>query len=548
MLSVAEFLIERLENAGIKHVFGVPGDYILNYFGQLASKSKKIEVVNCVDEAGAGFAADAYARIKGLGCVIATYNVGALKLTNSIAGASAERSSVIVISGSPGMTERGDAPLHHSVGTYDYQKTCFKDITCAQTVLDNPATAGYEIDRVLECLKYKKQPVYIELPRDIVSKFVDYDVYTQGTPKTKPTDQHNLEDAIEEVLTWINNAKSPVILAGVEIARFQLGKELIKFAERHNIPVACTLLSKSVVNETHPLYIGVYAGSNSSKEHVRDMVESSDCLLVCGEVITEATVGYRPSKAFNKRDMVTCTVDQLKVKNHAYSNVHFIDFCKNLFGQDIKKRETPTLPSKEKLPKFIANDVKLTTVRLFEKIDSIISEDTLIIADVGDSLLGASDLTHTQSVDTFLGQAFYLSMGFAIPAALGAGLANKKLRPIVIVGDGAFQMSFTELSTIARWKLNPIIFVLNNKGYTTERFILDGKFNDVLNWNYHKVNELLGIGDGMIVKNEKELDVAVEKAFKSGNFYVINCEVDSLDISPALKRMAEAISKKVKTN
>jgi indolepyruvate decarboxylase len=546
MPSIADFLIERLENANVKHCFGVAGDYIINFFGKLEGNNK-ITLVNTADEEGAGFAADCYARLQGIGCVCVTYSVGALKICNPIAGAFAERSPVIVISGSPGVNERNDVILHHTVGSFDCQRQVFKNITCAQAVLDNPTTAAYEIDRVFEALKYNKQPVYIEIPRDMINKPINYDVYTLGTPQTPESDNHNLEDALKEVTTWIESAKNPVILAGVEIARYQLGKELIKFAEKHNIPIACTLLSKSTINEVHPLFIGVYAGSNSSQNHVRDMVEQSDCLLVCGEVITEATIGYRPSKAFQKRDMVTITVNTLKVRNHNYPDVAFKDFCRTLFKSDLNKKCVPNLPAKVEVKSFTPDaGAKLTTVRFFEKINSILREDLVIVADVGDSLLGASDLTTVHSANTFFGPAFYLSMGFAIPAALGVQLAKPNVRPLVIVGDGAFQMSCAEISTIIRYKLNPIIVVLNNKGYTTERFIIEGKFNDILEWNYHRITDMLGGGQGVKVETETELDAAFDAALKSKEVFIMNCIVSAKDASPALRRITEALSKKAR--
>jgi indolepyruvate decarboxylase len=277
------------------------------------------------------------------------------------------------------------------------------------------------------------------------------------------------------------------------------------------------------------------------------MVESSDCLLVCGEVITEATIGYRPSKAFQKREMVTITVNTLKVRNHNYPNVVFKDFCRNLFKTELTKKATPNLPEKKEIKPFVSEKgAKLTTVRFFEKINSILKEDLVIVADVGDSLLGASDLTTMHSANTFFGPAFYLSMGFAIPAALGVQLAKPNVRPLVIVGDGAFQMSCAEISTMLRYKLNPIIVVLNNSGYTTERFILDGKFNDIWNWNYHSITEMLGGGKGVKVETEEDLEIALASALKSKEVFVINCVVSPKDASPALKRITEALSKKAR--
>lgn len=543
MASVGDFLIERLENTGLRHVFGICGDYIINFLGKL-TESNKIELINTADEAGAGFAADGYARVNGIGCVCVTYNVGALKICNPIAGAFAERSPVIVISGAPGINERS-LLLHHMVGNFDCQRQVFKNITCAQAVLDNPNTAGFEIDKAFELMKFHKQPIYIEIPRDIVNKPINYDVYSQGTPNIPETDLQNLEDALKEVVNWLENSKNPVILAGVEVARCQLGKELVKFAEKHNIPIVCTLLSKSTINELHPLYVGIYAGMNSSLKHVRDLIDNSDCLLVCGEVITEATIGYRPCKAFQKREMIISTINRLRVRNHDYPGVSFIDFCRTLFKTTLTKKNPVILPEKQEIVKFVAKKEKLTTLRLFEKINSILDEKTCVIADAGDSLLGALDLTTVHNANSFFGPAFYLSMGFAIPAALGIQLA-KGIRPIVIVGDGAFQMSCAEISTIFKNNLNPIIFILNNHGYVTERMILEGKFNNIVDWNYHLVTDLIGGGKGMKIETEEQLEKAVEEAFASKTVYVLNCLVGNKDVSPALRRIGETLSKKAK--
>ncbi len=541
-MNVADFLIERLENVGIKHVFGIPGDYVLDLYAQL-SQNPKIQVVNTCDEAGAGFAADAYARVNGIGCVCVTYNVGALKIANSVACAYAERSPLIIISGSPGVKERKEGMLlHHMVRSFSCQKEVFEKWTCASTVLDNPYTAGYEIDRVLEALKHHKQPVYIEVPRDIAKKTVKYDI-TLGTPDSPKSDEENLLDAIAEVEAWIIKAKNPVILAGVQIARYHLGAEITSFAEKLNIPIATTLLSKSVINENHPLFAGVYMG-DSSREEVRKLVDESDCLLMFGVLRTDMTLCFKPS-VFPKRQVVDCSVEGLKVKSHTYTNIQFADFCKKLFDLNFTKRVSPSIPAKPEISKFVPQkNTPITTVRFFDKINSILNKNMAIVADVGDSLFGASDLiVHHRNF--FLSPAFYTTMGFAIPGALGLQKAMPDVRPIVLVGDGAFQMSCVEISTMSRHNLNPIIFVLNNKGYTTERFLKDGPFNDLEEWRYDKIFELMGSGYGWKVETEEELEAAIGIAIDKKKPSVINVVVGKKDISSALKRMTEALAKRV---
>jgi indolepyruvate decarboxylase len=542
MPSVAEFLIERLENAGINHIFGVPGDYILQFIQQV-SQTNKIKFVNTTDENHAGFAADAYARVHGIGCVCATYNVGALKLCNAVAGAYAEKSPVLVISGSPGLKERNeDFELHHVVKGFDNQLKIFKHITCYSVILDDATTAGWKIDQALEMLKKNKQPVYIELPRDIADQPIRYDVYRQGTPDEEISDEENIKEALTEITEWIKSSKNPVIMAGVQIARFGLGAALVRFAERHNIPMVTTLLSKSTINEHHALFAGVYCGSQTSEESLRKLVDDSDCLMIFGEMLTDMMLGFQSPK-FKKRQMIFCSTEGLKVRNHSYADVRFLDVCNKLFKSDIGKKESPKLPEKRKSEPFIPNDTNITTARFFEKINSILTDKMAIVADIGECLFGAAELT--VSHNHFISPAFYCSMGPAIPGALGLQLAKPNLRPIVLVGDGAFQMSVTELSTILEHKLNPIVFILNNQGYTTERFILDGDFNNIRNWDYHKVTEMLHGGQGIKVETEEQLEVAVSTALKSTTLFVVNVCVGPKDVSPGLRRMVDYLSKRV---
>lgn len=544
MSSVSDFLIERLISSDVKDVFGIPGDYVLDFYAQMW-ETDGINVINTTDEAHAGFAADAYARVHGIGAVCVTYNVGALKVANAVACAYAERSPLIVISGSPGMNERKEHKLlHHMVRSFNCQKEIFEKITCASVVLDNPNSAGYEIDRAFEALKHNKQPIYIELPRDVAKKSVKYDVYNFGTPEAPETNEENLNDAIEETVEWVNKAERPAILAGVEIARYGLGKKLIKFAEKLNIPVATTLLSKSVIDETHPLFAGIYQGA-ASMEHTKKVVEESDCLLMFGAMLTDFSLAFRPAK-FEKRQIVSCNVKGLQIKSHTYEHVQFSDFLTTLFKQEVKQHGLPVKVKMNREPVTFTpeKDKPLTLERFRQKLDSFIDERYAIVADVGDSLFLAGDLT-VHHRNHFLSPAFYLSMGTAIPGALGVQTAKPDVRPIVLVGDGAFQMTVSEISTIVENKLNPIIFVLNNDGYSTERCLKDGGFNDIRRWNYHHVDSLVGGGKGFKVQTEEELEEAVKSALTSKEVCVVNLVLDRFDNSEGMRRMTKVLSEKI---
>src|SRR5262245_39795149 len=281
--TIGDYLIQRLQAHGVRHVFGIPGDYVLGFYDALYKS--KLRLINTCDEQGAGFAADAYARVHGLGAVCITYCVGGLKVANPTAGAFAEKSPVVVISGAPGIKEREKNPLlHHKVREFDTQKKVFEQLTVASTVLSDPQTAFQEIDRVLHAAVRFKRPVYIELPRDLV--------FVHGIPHHKTAEIHersnlnSLRAALGEAREMINGARKPAILADVEIHRFGLQDQVVKLAQKTGIPVAATVLGKSVIGEQNPFYLGIYEGA-MGRDDVRQYVESSDCLIMLGAFMTD---------------------------------------------------------------------------------------------------------------------------------------------------------------------------------------------------------------------------------------------------------------------
>jgi TPP-dependent 2-oxoacid decarboxylase len=541
-LSIGQYLIQRLSAYGVRHVFGIPGDYVLGFYDLL--QKSKLRVINTCDEQGAGLAADAYARVRGLGAVCITYCVGGLKVANSTAQAFAEKSPVVVISGAPGIRERQKDPLlHHKVREFDTQKKVFEQITVASTVLTDPQVAFQEIDRVLHAALRYKRPVYIELPRDLVG--------APGIPHYQATEIHerseprSLKAALTEAEEMINRARKPVIVADVEVHRFGLQNELVKLAQKTNIPVAVTLLGKSVIGEQHPFYLGVYEGA-MGREDVRQYVESSDCVILLGFFMTDINLGVFTARLGPSR-CIRATSEKMSIRYHNYEDVRFKDFVSGLLRLPLRRRRAEQHPHPRPSPPFRARGNKdgIRVKRLFEAINSILSEETMVVADVGDSLFGAADLFIRHSTE-FLGPAYYTSMGFAIPACVGAQLARPMFRPLVLVGDGAFQMTGMELSTVARYGLNPIVVVLNNGGYGTERPMQDGPYNDLWCWQYHRVPEVLGAGRGFDVKTEKELEQALAEARKhSDSFCLLNVHLDPLDRSPALQRLAERMAKRI---
>lgn len=540
--AIGEYLIQRLHAHGVRHVFGIPGDYVLGFYEQL--RRSPLQIINTCDEQGAGFAADAYARVRGLGALCITYCVGGLKVANTTAEAFAEKSPVIVISGAPGIKEREKNPLlHHKVREFDTQKKVFEELTVASTVLDDPQTAFQEIDRVLNAALRYKRPAYIELPRDIVTVPGHPHYQPRAVPQT--SNARALKAALAEAAEMINSVKQPVIIADVELHRFGLQKQLIQLARRTNIPVASTLLGKSVIGEQHPFYMGVYEGA-MGREDVRRYVESSDCVILLGAFLTDINLGVFTARLDPARS-IYATSEKLSIRYHNYEDVRFQDFLQGLLRAKLRRRRADDWPHPSKLSpaKPLRANVPLTVRRLFEHLNAFLEDNTVVVCDVGEALFGAADLYIHRGTE-FLGPAYYASMGFAVPAGIGVQMANPQARPLVLVGDGAFQMTGMEISTALRYGLNPIVIVLNNRGYGTERPMQDGPYNDVQPWQYHRLPEVLGGGRGFLVRTEKELNDALDAAAKhTESFCLLEVLLEPHDHSPALQRLTQRLGRKI---
>jgi len=543
-LSIGEYLIRRLQDYGIRHVFGIPGDYILGFYSLL--EESPLEIVGCTREDSAGFAADAYARVHGMGAVCVTYCVGGLSLCNSVAGAYAEKSPVVVITGSPGLRERINNPLlHHRVRDFRTQYDVFEKLCIAGTELNDPFVAFHEIDRVLHAAASYKRPVYIEIPRDMVNVVPElphqfHDTRTASDPEV-------LGEAVGEAERWIAGCQKPVIIAGVEIHRFGLQDQLLALAEGSQIAITTTMLGKSVIPEVHPLCVGLYEGAMGNDEVTR-FVEESDCVILLGTFMTDINLGIYTAN-LDPGKCIYATSEQLRIRHHHYHGVLLEDFIRELAARRPRapRRELPKIRNLLSEKYELHSAAPITISRLMARLNQSLDEETVVIADIGDALFAATDLV-TRGRTEFISPAYYTSMGFSVPAALGAQVARPDMRAVVIVGDGAFQMTGTELSTIVRRKYPTIVIVLDNGGYGTERSLHPGdfSFNDIQPWAYHKLPLVLGGGTGYEVRTEGEFDEAIAKAWAdTSGMSLIQVHLDKSDRSRALDRLAQKLSKHV---
>jgi len=542
--SIGDYLIERLAQCGVRHVFGIPGDYVLSLFVKL--DASPIPVIGCTREDCAGFAADAYARVNGIGAVCVTYCVGGLSLCNSIAGAYAEKSPVVVISGAPGLRERINNPLlHHKVKDFRTQYDVFRRLCVAATDLADPANAFREIDRVLEAVVRYKRPGYIELPRDLVNLVPD-SVYTPkwASPASNPD---ALAEAVAEAGRRIAAARCPVIIAGVELHRFGLQEPLLALAEGAGIPITTTLLGKSVISERHPLFAGLYEGA-MGREEVTRFVEQSDLVILLGAFMTDLNLGLFTAN-LDPGKCIYATSETLRISHHHFHDVLLGDFLRGLAAAGLKvpPRTLPPRPDSADAPFELEPERPITIRRLIARLNHFLDESMVVIAEAGDALFGSTDLViHRQT--EFISPAYYTSMGFGVPAALGAMIARPDLRPVVLVGDGAFQMTGMELSTIVGRRLAPIVIVLDNKGYGTERLLHAGEFsfNDVQPWHYHRLPEVLGGGTGYEIRTEGQFDQALRSAWADPRqMSLIQVHLARDDFSDALLRLARRLSARV---
>ncbi len=541
--TIGSTLLDRLHRLGLRHIFGIPGDYVLSLF-QLIEASP-IKHVGMTREDCAGYAADAYARIRGIGGICVTYCVGGLNTVNPVACAYAERSPVVVLSGSPGLHERVRNPLlHHMVRDFTTQKEVFEKVTVAAAVLDDPLTAEREIERALAALMRYKRPVYLEIPRDLVHAPIEASARPLAEDSEK-SDPAALAEAVTEVREMLATVKKPVFLVGAEVHRFHLQDDVSRLAERMNVPVASTLLGKSVIREDHPLFVGVFGGWVGNDD-VQKFVNESDCLVMLGSILTDLEDLNADTPQMQAGRTVHATADAITIKHHRYEGVYFEDFVRAFVAAPMPSFPSRPLPTHFVAPAEMQAPGQPATLRgLFDQLGTLLDEKMLVIADIGESLFAGADLrVHKRS--EFISPAYYTSMGFAVPAAVGAGFADPSLRPIVLVGDGAFQMTGSELSTCQRYGQTPIVIILNNRGYSTEREILDGPFNDIHEWQYEKICELIGGGVGYRVATHGELVRALQAAMADkSRIHVVNVLLDPADRSPAMMRLAHRLAKRV---
>lgn len=541
-IKIGDYLIKRLHELNVDCIYGVPGDYNLGFL-DLIEDSKDVKWVGNCNELNAAYAADGYSRIKGMGAILTTFGVGELSAINGVAGSFTENVPVIKIVGSPSVNVQNNrAIVHHSTGEGEFNTfgRMFKEITVAQTCITE-LNAASEIDRVLTTAYQLKRPGYIELPVDIVSTEIEVDMKPLNLEVK--SNEETLNRFIKAVKELVSNSKGQMIVADYKVLRTKTELEVEELVNTAKIPASTLSMGKTALCEENPYFAGVYAGELSSSE-LKKIIKSTDIAILIGVKLTDSTTG---GFSYINEDMQHIEIDitSARIGKEVFTGIYMKDTIKALTYSGINYFNENKVVKKSS-EKFIPTNANITQNRYFEQLQGFFKENDVVVAEQGTSYFGASTVNMPKG-SSFIGQPLWGSIGYTVPAVLGTQMADKNRRNILLVGDGSFQLTAQEVSTMIRQNLNIVLFVVNNDGYTVERVIHGPRreYNDVQMWKYHMLPEVFSVNAKnkplvFNVKTEQELANAMKEINENPNrlsFVEVHMNMD--DVPTLLGNLAK---------
>jgi indolepyruvate decarboxylase len=521
MPSLARALLTALKDHGAQQIFGIPGDFVLPLF-KVIEESNILPYFTLSHEPAVGFAADASARYhRGLGVAVVTYGAGAFNVLNSIAGAYAERSPVVVIAGGPGAKDRTSGlMLHHQARTIDTQLAVFREVTCDQAVLTDPIAAPAQIARVLRSALEQSLPVYIEFPRDMALPEVEPVV---ALP-LRHADPGALAECADEILRRIQAASKAVVMVDVEVRRYRVEEEVADLARKLNLPVVTTFMGRGLLAHAPDVVAGTYFSDAGDPEIKRLVEEDADLVLMLGVILSDTNFSLS-DRMRDRRRTILASGREVKIGFHSYGDMPLDDLVKAL--QERTRPNTPTTNAHGRRVVYRhgmpADDAQILPSDVATAINDLFRRHypMPITSDIGDCLFTAME------IDTIALAApgYYAGMGFGVPAGIGVAttwINDVQLRPLILVGDGAFQMTGWELGNCCRYGLDPIVVLFNNKSWEMLRvFQRESRFNDLDDWHFADIAASIG-GVGERVTTRRELAAALDAAFKRrGKFSLV---------------------------
>ncbi|MBA5687458.1 indolepyruvate/phenylpyruvate decarboxylase [Rugamonas apoptosis] len=529
-------LLHALKAHGARELFGLPGDFVLPFFQQV-EQSQVLPLYTLSHEPGVGFAADAAARFQGggLGVAVVTYGAGALNMVNAVASSYAEKVPMVIISGAPAAHERRNGfLLHHQTRTLDSQLAIFREITCDQVVLNNAETAPADIARVLRNCQTQSRPVYIELPRDMVA------VPCEPVPRlpAPARDVEALQACVQELLARLAQARNPVLLVGIEIRRFGVEEKVARLAKLLRVPVATTIMGRGLLADTDAPLMGTYLGV-AGDPAITQAVEESDALLMLGVLVSDTNFGVSERKIDMRRGILALD-GQVSMGYHVYPDISLEALLDGLLAS--AQSLAPQAPE-HKMARYPhelqADGERIEPMDIARAVNDLMASHGRmpIVSDIGDCFFTALDIENT----ALLAPGYYATMGYGVPAGLGLQASSGE-RPIILVGDGAFQMTGWELGNCQRYGWDPIVIVFNNCGWEMLRtFQPTARYNDLSDWHFADAVPALG-GDGYRAETREQLQQALQKALATrGKFQLIEAMLPRGALSATLARFVDGV-------
>ena len=549
--TVAQYLVDRLKQCGLGHVFAVPGDYAANFLNALDTTEGIVRVPN-INELGSGYAADGYARFKGIGAACVQYGVGTFSALNCAAGSFVERVPVVIISASPRTKDRlleteESILFHHSTGDLDADRDVFAHVTVASEIVIDPAEAPAQIDGAIVAMLTHRRPIYIEVLQDV---WIAPCAEPAGTlaAETIPSEAKPLAALLDAAWARICAAERPVLWFGIDIQRFGLQDVAQRLVDASGLPFTTTSLGKTVLDEAQPAFIGTYADA-ASPASTRAAMKACDCPIALGAIITD---DYLPIMASSYGAMVAVNDEEARVGWAQYQDVALADFLDGLLA---RFEADPGYPRRcgridaeeetgEETGSLNYNSFYRQLTR-FLKSENLLDESVLVLGE-STSLYVFGNVFGLPR-DSFVAQAAWGSLGHETGCALGVALGSGK-RPWVVAGDGGFMMICQEVSSLVRAGINAAIFVMSNRGYAIEQafvnldaFTPEGSFApyDVLPaWDYCALAKAFG-AKGFRVETADDLaGVLAEVRDLEGVPALIEVVIPEKDLAPQLKRLA----------
>ncbi|XP_057815330.1 pyruvate decarboxylase 2 [Cryptomeria japonica] len=520
--TLGRHLARRLVQVGVRDVFSVPGDFNLTLLDHLIAEPE-LNLVGCCNELNAGYAADGYARSRGVGACVVTFTVGGLSVINAIAGAYSENLPIICIVGGPNSNDYGtNRILHHTTGLSDFSQEyrCFQTVTCAQVIVNNLDDANELIDHAISTALIESKPVYISISCNLSA--IPYHTFShEPVPfclTSRLSNPRSLEAAVDTAAEFLNAAVKPVLVGGPKLRAAKAKDAFGELANASGYAVAAMPSAKGQVLETLPHYIGTYWGAVSTA-FCAEIVESADAYIFAGPIFNDySSVGY--SLLLKKEKAIIVQPNRVTVTNGpTFGCVLMKDFLEALAKK--LKRNATAFENYQRI--FVPHGVPLKGAPnealrvnvLFKHIQAMLSNDTAVIAETGDSWFNCQKLKLPEKCG-YEFQMQYGSIGWSVGATLGYAQATPDKRVIACIGDGSFQVTAQDVSTMIRYGQKSIVFLINNGGYTIEVEIHDGPYNVIKNWNYTGLVDAIHNGQGKCwtakVKTEEEVIEAIQTA------------------------------------